>query len=269
MSHHKETFNEKFNRVWVPKITAVGAAVVIVGALFKLQHWPGAGPMLIVGLGAEAFLFLLGAIAPTPPVDKHYNWENVYPQLLTDEVKAVETSSRSSNGGALVAIDKMIENANLTPETFKSFGSGMEKLNASVAQMRDLSNSAAASDEYTKSLQVATRSMGELNKSFSGTAEAMNAMAGASKDAKEYHMQVQAVSKNLGALNAVYEMELKDANNHLKAMNKFYGNLSSAMQNMSDASKESEHFKTQMSALTGNLSKLNNIYGKMLSAMKG
>ncbi len=91
----------------------------------------------------------------------------------------------------------------------------------------------------------------------------------ASKDAKNYHQQIQAVSKNLGALNAVYEMELKDANSHLKAMNKFYGNLSVAMQNMSDASQESENFKTEISKLTGNLTQLNGIYGKMLNAMKG
>lgn len=267
---HQETTNEKFNRVWIPKVTAVGAAVVIVGALFKLMHWPGASLMLIVGLGTEAFLFLLGVIAPTPPPEKHYNWENVYPELLSGDTKAKSKPTKPNNGGAsLVAIDKMIEDAKLTPDAFKNFGTGIQKLNTSVSQMKDISNTAAASTEYSKSLQVATQSMQTLNKSFGATVQTMNQMAGASKDAKEYHTQIQNVSKNLGALNAVYEMELKDANNHLKAMNKFYGNLSTAMTNMSEASKESAQFKTQMSSLTGNLTKLNGIYGNMLSAMKG
>lgn len=267
---HQETANERFNRVLIPKITAVGAAVVIVGALFKLMHWPGASFMLIVGLGTEAALFLLGVIAPTPPPEKHYNWENVYPELLDGEAKQPKKAVKANNNGAsLVAIDKMIEDAKLTPDAFKNFGSGMQKLNTSVAQMKDISNTAAASTEYSKSLQVATQSMQTLNKSFGATVQTMNQMANASKDAKEYHTQIQNVSKNLGALNAVYEMELKDANNHLKAMNKFYGNLSTAMTNMSEASKESAQFKTQMSSLTGNLTKLNGIYGNMLSAMKG
>ena len=77
------------------------------------------------------------------------------------------------------------------------------------------------------------------------------------------------MTKNLGALNAVYEMELQDANNHLKAMNKFYGNLSMAMENLTDASKDTEQFKGELSKLTTNLTSLNRIYGSMLTAMKG
>ena len=94
-------------------------------------------------------------------------------------------------------------------------------------------------------------------------------MADATKDTKDYHAQVQTITKNLGALNAVYEMELKDANSHLKAMNKFYSNLTVAMESMSDASKESKVFKEQMTSLTSNLTQLNKVYGNMLSAMKG
>ena len=99
--------------------------------------------------------------------------------------------------------------------------------------------------------------------------EAMSSMANATVDAKEYHTQVQSITKNLGALNAVYEMELQDANNHLKSMNKFYGNLSSAMESMVDASKDANQFKNEMARLTANLTTLNNVYGNMLSAMKG
>ena len=97
----------------------------------------------------------------------------------------------------------------------------------------------------------------------------MSGMASAATDAKEYHAQVQSITKNLGSLNAVYEMELSDANNHLKAMNKFYSNLSSAMENMSEASKDTEQFKKQLSQLSGNLTQLNTVYGNMLNAMKG
>ena len=97
----------------------------------------------------------------------------------------------------------------------------------------------------------------------------MSGMADAATDAKEYHAQVQNLTKNLGSLNAVYEMELQDANNHLKAMNKFYGNLSSAMGNMAEASKDTDQFKNQLAKLSGNLTQLNGVYGNMLTAMKG
>ena len=94
-------------------------------------------------------------------------------------------------------------------------------------------------------------------------------MANASNDSKEYHSQVQSVTKNLGALNAVYEMELQDANQHIKTMNKFYTNLTHSFDSMVSATKDAESFKGEINTLTTNLSKLNNIYGGMINAMKG
>jgi len=132
-----------------------------------------------------------------------------------------------------------------------------------------MSDAVSASNDYTKNVQSASKSMGELSKSYGDTVAAMSVMANTSKDAAAYHSQIQSVTKNLGALNAVYEMELKDADSHLKAMNKFYSNLTSAMENMADASKESEQFKSQMGKLTTNITSLNKVYGNMLAAMKG
>jgi gliding motility-associated protein GldL len=66
----------------------------------------------------------------------------------------------------------------------------------------------------------------------------------------------------------VYEMELQDANTHLKSMNKFYGTLSQAMENLTEAGKETEQFKQEVTQLTGNLGSLNRVYGNMLNAMR-
>lgn len=269
----QETRLQWMYRVVIPKVTSVGAAVVVIGALFKIQHLPGAGEMLGVGLITEAVIFALGVFAPSPPPEAHYEWERVYPELAEEDAPALPKPSKNDGAKAGVAataqIDKLLGEANLDAETFKSFGSGMRKLHDSVNQMKDMSGVASASGEYAKSLQGATKSMSDLNKSYGETVKAMGSMVNATKDAKEYHSQVQTITKNLGALNAVYEMELKDANSHLKAMNKFYTNLTTAMESMSDASKESKVFKQQMSSLTSNLTQLNTVYGNMLSAMKG
>lgn len=273
MSKHQETKKEYIYRVWVPRLTNLGAAVVIVGAMFKILHLPNGGPILAAGLITEAVLFLIGVFAPTLPPEQHFDWSLVYPELEGGAATAKPAKKDNKKDekalAALAGIDKMIADANISGETFKKFGSGMQQLTTNVSQMKDLTNVSAASNEYSKSLGVATKSMGELNKQFATTTSAMSAMANATKDAKEYHSQVQVITKNLGALNAVYEMELKDANSHLKAMNKFYSNLTVAMESMSQASKESDAFKNQMSKLTTNLTSLNKVYGNMLSAMKG
>jgi gliding motility-associated protein GldL len=108
-----------------------------------------------------------------------------------------------------------------------------------------------------------------MNSAYGIAVTSMNSMADATKDASAYRDQFQKITQNMGALNAVYELELQDTNKHLKAMNAFYGNLSSAMQDMSDASKDTQQFKSELNKLTGNLSSLNNVYGSMLTAMKG
>jgi gliding motility-associated protein GldL len=275
MGKKQESKADYIYRVVVPKVTSVGASVVIVGALFKIMHWPYAGAMLTAGLLTEAFLFFIGAFQPAPPPEAHYDWEKVYPELAESApgkklpLRKDDSEKEKKALAAMGGIDKMLAEANLGGDVFKSFGTGMKKLNESVTQMKDVSSVATASNQYTQGLQEATKSMKNLNNAYSSTVDAMNQMASTTKDTKEYHAQVQVITKNLGALNAVYEMELKDANSHLKAMNKFYSNLTVAMESMSDASKESKLFKDQMSQLTTNLTTLNKVYGNMLTAMKG
>jgi len=264
-SSHPLTGKDKFYQTIAPVITGVGASVVILGALFKIMHWPGAAPMLIVGLGTEAVLFLLFAFAP--PVTEP-DWTIIHPELGIDaHGHAHKPAKKEGQGGALKKLDDVISNA-LPPEVIDKIGAGFAQLNQTVSELGKITGAAAASEEYTTNVKVATSTIQELNKSYATTVVAMSEMANASSDSKEYHSQVQSITKNLSALNAVYELELQDINVHLKSMNKFYGSLSSAMENLGEASKETQTFKTELGKLTGNLSSLNNVYGNMLAAMK-
>lgn len=248
--------------VLMPKIYGIGAAIVIVGALFKIQHWEGAGIMLTVGLLTEAVIFFLSAFQPQP---HDPDWARVYPQLADDYQGE---GSASSSVGLTKKLDDMLKEANVSPDSISSLGQGLNRLSATTAQMADLSDATLATDEYTTKVKSAANSLERINEAYSHTVEAITQMAGATTDAREYHEQVQNVTKNLGALNAVYEMELQDANNHLKSMNKFYGSLSAAMENLTDASKDTAQFKDEVSKLTQNLHSLNNVYGNMLAAMR-
>lgn len=263
------SFKDKFYADIAPIITGLGAAVVILGALFKIQHYPGASIMLIVGLGTEAALFVMFAFAPKDPADAHLSdWAKVYPQLATgyDDYEDDDAASADNTSKKL---SEMLANANINQNTINSLGEGLNSLTNNVGKMADLSNAAAATDDYAKNAVEASKQLQAVGQSYKTTADAMSGMASAATDAQEYHTQVQSITKNLGSLNAVYEMELSDANNHLKAMNKFYGNLSTAMENMSEASKDTDQFKQQLASLSSNLTQLNSVYGNMLNAMKG
>ncbi|MCU0417982.1 MAG: gliding motility protein GldL [Cytophagaceae bacterium] len=250
--------------VIMPKVYGLGAAIVIVGAMFKIMHWPGAGPMLVVGLTTEAIIFAISAFQKP---HKDPAWERVYPQLAEDFDGDDDEPATAT--GAVQKLDDMLASANINQSVISRLGQGLNSLSDNVSKMSDLSDATVASGEYTSAIKNATSSLNRMNDSYSKTAEAMSGMANASVEAQGYHEQVQKITKNLGALNAVYEMELKDADNHLRAMNKFYANLSAAMENMADASKDTQQFKDELGKLSKNLTSLNNVYGNMLSAMRG
>jgi gliding motility-associated protein GldL len=264
-------FKEKFYGDIAPVITGLGAAIVILGALFKIQHYPGASLMLIVGLGTEAALFVMFAFAPK---EAHYDWEKVYPQLAEeydsyDDEDGEQGALGADNSGLVKNLGDMMADANINEDVISKLGSSFTSLNDTVGKIGDLSSAASASSDYAKNANEASKQLQAVGTAYKTTAEAMSGMAGAATDAKAYHAEVQNITKNLGSLNAVYEMELTDANNHIKAMNKFYGNLSSAMENMTDASKDTQKMKVEISKLTANLTQMNTVYGNMLTAMKG
>ncbi len=265
----KGGFKENFYENIAPVIIGLGASVVIIGALFKIMHWPFAGPMLVIGLGTEAALFIVFAFAPHPPHEVGLErWSRVYPQL-SEEYDGSYGDDAATEEGLSKSLSDMMSTANIDQNTISSLGEGLKSLSSNVSNMSTLADASVATQEFASNTKDASSTMAQMSSSFKTTADAMSGMANVASDAGEYHAQVQAITKNLGSLNAVYEMELQDANQHIKAMNKFYSNLSTAMENMSEASKETESFKKNLSSLTTNLTQLNTVYGSMLSAMRG
>ncbi len=266
--------NVFFDKI-LPVVYSVGAAVVILGALFKIQHRPGADEMLTIGMGTEAVIFLLFALQQFVAPTADYQWEKVYPEL-DDSYKgelptrsAAPAVAASPNLGLMAKMDDMLANAKVSPDVFNSLGTGLRSLTDTVGKLGQITDATVATNEYAKNVKIAAGSLQEMNKSYGTAVSAMSDMASATMDAKEYRVKFQQITQTMGALNAVYELELQDTQKHLKAMNAFYGNLASAMDNMQEASKDAQQFKSEMGRLTNNLQSLNNIYGGMLSAMKG
>lgn len=267
MASNSNSFSAKFYSSIMPKIYGIGAAVVILGAMFKILDWTGANWMIGIGLSTEAFIFFLSAFEPR---NEEVDWSKVYPELAGDAPGAPRTQ-RVVAGGDQVSqkLDEMLANAKVGPELIESLGKGMQNLATSAEKMGNLSDAAVATNEYATNVKSAAKTLVDMNASYSKTAAALTEMSSASQDAKAYHNQVVTVTKNLSALNSVYEMELQDANSHVKTLNKFYANMTAAMEGLSEAGKETQAFKTELSKLNQNVSSLNKIYGGMLSAMKG
>ena len=268
MSKKKGGFVELLFKTIMPKVYGIGAAVVIIGALFKILHLTGADLMLMIGLSVEAGIFFLSAFEPP---HQEPDWSKVYPELSEDFEGAPAPTRISNKQGASITqqLDVSLEKAKIGPELLENLGKGLNNMAESAKKMSNLSDAAVATNDYAKNVQTASKSLTEMNKSYEVAIKAVSSMSDASKDAGEYHSQVQKVTKNLAALNSVYEMELKDADSHVKNMNKFYESLTGAMSGLTKVGENTTRFTSELGKLADNLTSLNSVYGSMLTAMRG
>src|SRR5690606_22357958 len=263
--------NKSYSNV-IPKIYGIDASVVILGAMFKILDWAGGNIMIAAGLTTEAIIFFLSAFEPK---QQEVDWTRVYPELAGESagVEPVSRMTRTSNvvvaDSATRKFDEMLDKAKIGPELIESLGKGIQNLAASAEKMGSIADAALATNEYAQNVKAASEAIVVMNQSYAQTASAVAEMSSVSQDMAGYREEVANVTKDLSALNVLYEMELKDADSHVKVINKFYSNVSAAMEGLNEAGKETETFKAELAKLNSNVSSLNRIYGGMLSAMKG
>lgn len=260
-------------KVFMAKLYGFGAAVVIIGAMFKIMHWPGAGPMLVIGLSTEALIFIFSAFEP---IHEDPNWELVYPELglghseeLNHDALPASRGNRGGGGGSGVTehLDKMLEEAKIDSQLLERLGDGMRALGENAAQLKGVTSAAAATDSYVSSLQAASDKVSNLSEAYERASVSISGMTSSTQEGESFGEQMQKVSKNLAALNNVYELQLKGSSSHLEATEKFQAQVTEMMKNLSDSAEDTRLYKENMSALSKNLTDLNNVYGNMLKAM--
>lgn len=256
-------------KVGINNIVSWGATIVIVGLLFKIQHWPLGSFFITLGLGMEAFLFLiLGFQNDAEEVD----WTRAYPELDPEYKGELPTATArpqvaASNFSQTAALDKMMTDAKIGPDLIQSLGTGLRTFGDKVSSITQVADAGMATNEFSTKVKTATSKFDSLSGAFDSATANLREMASTNIDTKGYHDQVNNLAKNLSALNAVYELELQDSSAHLKSMNKFYQNLSLTMQNFNESMEDSKNFKEEVGRLSRNLASLNSVYGNMLSAM--
>lgn len=242
---------------WMDVAVSVAAAAVIFGALQKILHTPIADLWLKIGLYTEALIFLLYGILYL-----------IYPAVKEDYEAKAHKAVPVGNP-ALASMDKMLQEADITPANLKKLGEGFQKLGTTVSGISDVSDVVKSTSDFSSKTKEATNAISSMATAFTSSANTMASFNNASESAKGFHEQVQVLTKNLGSLNTIYELELKESNNHLKALNGFYGKMAEASQAMMSSVDDANKAKEQIGALATNLSKLNSVYGNMLSAMQG
>jgi len=241
-----------------------GASVVIIGALFKIMHWPGASAALIAGLGTEALLFVLfGLDIPHEEVD----WTLAYPELAGMGHEEMREHDDETNLPITQQLDNLLADAKIGPDLIESLSSGMRNLGDSANKIADISNATAATNDYVNSVKKASDNVSHLSDTYTKAAEAISSLADSNQAGASIGESMNMVSKNLTALNATYELQLQSSRTNLDATTKFYDGLSELMKNLNDSVDDTKRYREEMATLSTNLTALNTVYGNMLSAM--
>lgn len=263
---------------FMAKLYGWGAAVVIFGALFKINHWSGGEIMLILGMGTEVVIFFMSAFEPP---HKEFDWSLVYPQFAGMEEgrgldmpdPALDNKLEQVDKDPLSAkIDKMLEDANITPELIDRLGRGMSNLADSAQAMNGIASAASSTDKFVNSmdgaaeaisnLKHATEAVNTLTTIYQETAQALT-----SGDAS-YADEMKKLAGSLASVNAMYEMQLQTSTSQLEATKEVEERIQGMMKNFADSAEGVLKYKDQVDALARKVAELNNVYGNMLAAMQ-
>lgn len=243
---------------FMAKLYGIGAAVVIVGAMFKIQHWPGAGPMLVAGLTTEAIIFFFSAFEP-PHEDP--DWTLVYPELATGERN--EHSKSIEGKGLTEQLDDMLMEAKIEPELIQSLGDGMRTLSTQAKDLNDITDASAATQEYADGLRSANAKVGELSDTYAAASESLTGITQNAEIGSTTGEHLQKMTENLSALNNMYELQLQE----LDKSRQMYAGMNDLVTHLNESAEDTKKYKENISELAKNLQSLNTVYSNMLNAM--
>ena len=204
----------KWYKKMMPKLYGWGAALVIIGALFKIEHWPFASLFLIIGLSTEAIIFFFSAFEKT---HEDYQWEKVYPELGNDQMTDPAKMTPAQQ------LDNALEKAKIDNELVDSLNEGLRAFGESAAKLNETISAASGISEYNSQIQEGVKNMNALNSLYELQLQASNQQMEATtvflqnlqssvEDSKKFQEQVSQLAINLEQMNKVY-------GNMLTAMN--------------------------------------------------
>lgn len=294
-------------KVFMNYVYNLAGALVIVGALFKLMHWPGAGVALTVGMCTEALIFLISSLEP---LHEQPNWFRVFPELHSDHIPAdyddeaaahgghahggghAPAHPRLSGGGGFPAegvsfnMGGIFESADIAPEVLEKVSKGLTDLGNTASSISDISSATLATNIYVENLNAAAESMDQLSKvgqeanininqsliALSDSCVRITEVVGKevedmSSNSAHYNDKMTALRSNLDSLNENYAQQVASLKGQFEVSQKYSQQMVELTSIMATSLEDMKKYQTLSRELNGNLEALNSVYSTMLSAM--
>lgn len=190
-------------------VYGLGASIVILGALFKIMHWPGGNLMLIIGLIVEALVFAFSAFEP---VDDEIDWSLVYPELAGGETngrtKLVEPEVQDSEGMLSKKLDEMLKEAKIDATLMGSLKESIQNFEGAAKNMAPTAEAMSSQKKYSQEISLAAAQMETLNNLYKVQVESASRQTDINEEVAEnserLKSQMEAMTSNLASLNGVY-----------------------------------------------------------------
>jgi len=244
------------------KLYGFGASIVIIGALFKIMHWNGAGIALTAGLLIEAVIFFFSAFEP---LHEELDWTLVYPELAgmsdPDEIDEYKEQAIADRNVGLQKFDELFQQSQINAEDVRSLGKHLNTISATTETIGDITSSSLATKEYFDKMGSAAQNMdnvataygtntGELNESVSALSASYKNTAGLiDEKGKDIADKFAASSANLTATYEAMSGEVKQEHTQI--------------------SQSQKQFNSQLDALNKNLAELNSSYSEQVKGSQG
>jgi len=185
-------------------VYGLGAAIVILGALFKIMHWNFGNEMLIIGLITESIVFIFSAFEP---VDDDLDWSLVYPELAGGQGKGKETP-KDAESILSQKLDELLKDAKIDGELMSSLGDSIRGFEDAARNMAPTVDSMNATQKYSEEMSLAAAQMESLNSLYKVQLESANRQAAINEEvtdnAGKLKEQMASLATNLSSLNGVY-----------------------------------------------------------------
>ena len=238
MSKISEILAGKGYKNFMAKLYGIGASIVMIGALFKLEHFSIFTPkdatyMLTLGLIVEAIIFFFSAFEP---LHAEPDWSIVYPELWDslhegeerpEHLTVSTTTGRpmTTTAPSMGQLTEILEKANINEATLAKLGDGINRLGDTAGKLADISQAASVTSEYTKAMEQTAKSAAALDmqlKNAGAMAETNNRL---NESMIQYIEKINATAKTQEDLNK----QLNEITKRMTATSAVYGNILSAM----------------------------------------
>lgn len=271
---------------------SIGAAVVILGALFKILHLQGGNEMLTIGMGTEVLMFVLTAF-DRPEHD--YKWEQVFPVLASGDPEdrpdfagggnivigsagAQQAQQQTVTAAEAKAAVGLPQGIDLSEEDSRSLSESIAKMSAAADQLSRMAELTDATQQYLSQMASISEQMQRLNDTTTALNQVSETLLGSYRAITEnsesitqsstgYVEQMESLNRNISGLNTIYEIQLKSISSQLDSIDRVNRGLKDIRDMYEKSAAESAHYCDETEKMARYMKQLNSVYEKMIKAM--